>query len=128
MRVRSILVGVAVVVASGSATISSNALAGGRGSLPAHLVYPSGNCPGTLQQCIDSVSRGDTVITGSTFDGNSGASGGAIGNLRSNLTVVNSTFVNNQALEQNGGAVRVGAAHYTTVEEIDRFLEAVAAL
>jgi cysteine desulfurase family protein (TIGR01976 family) len=31
-------------------------------------------------------------------------------------------------LEQSGGAVRVGAVHYTTVEEIDRFLEAVAAL
>jgi cysteine desulfurase family protein (TIGR01976 family) len=31
-------------------------------------------------------------------------------------------------LEQTGGAVRVGAAHYTTAEEIDRFLEAVAAL
>jgi selenocysteine lyase/cysteine desulfurase len=31
-------------------------------------------------------------------------------------------------LEQRGGAVRVGAAHYTTAEEIDRFLEAVAAL
>jgi len=31
-------------------------------------------------------------------------------------------------LERNGGAVRVGAAHYTTAEEIDRFLEAVAAL
>ena len=31
-------------------------------------------------------------------------------------------------LERSGGAVRVGAAHYTTAEEIDRFLEAVAAL
>lgn len=31
-------------------------------------------------------------------------------------------------LEQSGGAVRVGAVHYTTVEEIDRFLEAVSAL
>ncbi|MDX6522857.1 MAG: hypothetical protein QOI17_370, partial [Gaiellales bacterium] len=31
-------------------------------------------------------------------------------------------------LEQSGGAVRVGAVHYTTVEEIDLFLEAVAAL
>ena len=50
---------------------------------------------------------GDTIIVGSTFDGNSAASGGAIGNLRSNLTVVNSVFVNNQALEQNGGAVAV---------------------
>jgi selenocysteine lyase/cysteine desulfurase len=28
-------------------------------------------------------------------------------------------------LEESGGAVRVGAAHYTTDEEIDRFLEAV---
>jgi len=31
-------------------------------------------------------------------------------------------------LERQGGAVRVGAVHYTTSEEIDRFLEAVAAL
>jgi selenocysteine lyase/cysteine desulfurase len=31
-------------------------------------------------------------------------------------------------LEQDGGAVRVGAAHSTTAEEIDRFLEAVAAI
>jgi cysteine desulfurase family protein (TIGR01976 family) len=31
-------------------------------------------------------------------------------------------------LEGHGGAVRVGAAHYTTPEEIDAFLEAVAAL
>ena len=31
-------------------------------------------------------------------------------------------------LESSGGAVRVGAVHYTTAEEIDRFLEAVAAI
>ncbi|MGN6380682.1 MAG: cysteine desulfurase-like protein, partial [Gaiellales bacterium] len=31
-------------------------------------------------------------------------------------------------LEGHGGAVRVGAVHYNTVQEIDRFLEAVAAL
>ncbi|MDX6546030.1 MAG: hypothetical protein QOG02_1804 [Gaiellales bacterium] len=31
-------------------------------------------------------------------------------------------------LEQQGGAVRVGAVHYNTTAEIDRFLEAVAAL
>ena len=31
-------------------------------------------------------------------------------------------------LEAAGGAVRVGAVHYTTTDEIDRFLEAVAAL
>ena len=48
---------------------------------------------------------GDTIVVGSTFDGNTGAQGGAIGNLRSNLTVVNSTFVNNQATAANGGAI-----------------------
>jgi hypothetical protein len=48
---------------------------------------------------------GDSIITGSTFDGNSAASGGAIGNLRSNLTIVNSTFVNNVAADQMGGAI-----------------------
>jgi selenocysteine lyase/cysteine desulfurase len=31
-------------------------------------------------------------------------------------------------LEAQGGAVRVGAVHYTTAAEIDRFLEAVAAI
>ncbi len=31
-------------------------------------------------------------------------------------------------LEGHGGAVRVGAAHYNTPAEIDRFLEAIAAL
>ena len=31
-------------------------------------------------------------------------------------------------LEGRGGAVRVGAVHYTTFEEIDRFLDAVARL
>jgi hypothetical protein len=48
---------------------------------------------------------GDTIVTGSTFDGNRAASGGAIGNLRSNLTIVNSTFVNNAAVDQMGGAI-----------------------
>ena len=31
-------------------------------------------------------------------------------------------------LERQGGAVRVGAVHYTTAAEIDEFLEAVAAI
>jgi selenocysteine lyase/cysteine desulfurase len=31
-------------------------------------------------------------------------------------------------LEAQGGAVRVGAVHYNTTDEIDRFLEAIAAL
>ena len=48
---------------------------------------------------------GDTVVVGSTFNGNSGASGGAIGNLRSNLTIVDSVFVNNVARDQMGGAI-----------------------
>jgi len=48
---------------------------------------------------------GDTVIVGSTFDGNSASGGGAIGNLRSNLSIYNSSFANNRALDTNGGAV-----------------------
>lgn len=48
---------------------------------------------------------GDTIVGGCTFDGNSAASGGAIGNLRSNLSIVNSVFVNNQASDQMGGAI-----------------------
>ncbi len=48
---------------------------------------------------------GDTVIVGSTFDGNSGASGGAVGNLRSNLAIYNSSFANNRAIDGNGGAI-----------------------
>jgi hypothetical protein len=48
---------------------------------------------------------GDTVIVGSTFDGNSASGGGAIGNLRSNLAIYNSSFANNNALDTNGGAV-----------------------
>ncbi|MFO0547766.1 MAG: choice-of-anchor Q domain-containing protein [Polyangiaceae bacterium] len=48
---------------------------------------------------------GDTIVVGSTFDGNSGSSGGAIGNLRSNLAIYNSSFANNHAVSGNGGAV-----------------------
>ena len=48
---------------------------------------------------------GDTVVTGSTFDGNSASGGGAIGNLRSNLAIYNSSFANNRALDTNGGAI-----------------------
>jgi len=31
-------------------------------------------------------------------------------------------------LEESGGAVRVGAVHYNTMDEVEAFLEAVAAL
>lgn len=48
---------------------------------------------------------GDTIIVGSTFDGNTASGGGAIGNLRSNLAIYNSSFANNRALDTNGGAV-----------------------
>ena len=36
---------------------------------------------------------------------NSASGGGAIGNLRSNLAIYNSSFANNRALDTNGGAV-----------------------
>lgn len=48
---------------------------------------------------------GETIVVGSTFDGNTASGGGAIGNLRSNLAIYNSTFANNRALDTNGGAV-----------------------
>ncbi len=40
----------------------------------------------------------DVSIVGSTFSGNTGANGGAIGSLQSNLNFVNDTFSNNSAL------------------------------
>ena len=45
---------------------------------------------------------GDTVIVGSTFVGNSASDGGAVGSLNGHLTVVNSTFTENQALGTGG--------------------------
>ncbi len=64
MRVRRVrpALGAALLIVASPAAPAPPAFATGRGSLPAHLVYPSGNCPGTLQRCINSVSRGDTVI------------------------------------------------------------------
>ncbi len=57
--------------------------------------------------------EGHTFIVGCVFENNSAASGGAVGNLRSNLTIVNSRFVGNRATGRggnppsggNGGAV-----------------------
>jgi hypothetical protein len=51
---------------------------------------------------ITSQGVGDTVIVGSTFTGNSGSNGGAVGNLGNGLTVVNSRFENNAATGTDG--------------------------
>jgi hypothetical protein len=45
---------------------------------------------------------GETVIVGSTFIGNSASNGGAVGSLNGDLTIVNSTFTDNQARGTGG--------------------------
>jgi hypothetical protein len=45
---------------------------------------------------------GETVISGSTFTGNSASDGGAIGSLNGHLTIVNSTIVGNAATGTDG--------------------------
>jgi parallel beta-helix repeat protein len=45
---------------------------------------------------------GDTVISGCNFSGNSASNGGAIGSLNGDLTLINSTFVDNAATGTEG--------------------------
>jgi hypothetical protein len=47
----------------------------------------------------------DTTIVGSQFDGNSASNGGAVGSLNSDLTLINDTFSQNQALGQGANSV-----------------------
>jgi hypothetical protein len=46
----------------------------------------------------------DTTIVGSRFAGNSASNGGAVGSLNSDLTLVDDTFSQNQALGEGGNA------------------------
>jgi predicted outer membrane repeat protein len=46
----------------------------------------------------------DTTIVGSQFDGNSASNGGAVGSLNSDLTLINDTFSQNQALGQGANS------------------------
>ncbi len=45
---------------------------------------------------------GETIISGSTFTGNSASDGGAIGSLNGHLTIINSTIVGNAATGTEG--------------------------
>ncbi|HEY3498018.1 MAG TPA: choice-of-anchor Q domain-containing protein, partial [Polyangiaceae bacterium] len=45
---------------------------------------------------------GETVISGSTFTGNSASDGGAVGSLNGDLTIVNSVFTDNAATGTDG--------------------------
>jgi hypothetical protein len=51
---------------------------------------------------ITSQGGAETIIVGSTFSGNSGSNGGAIGNLGNSLTIVNSMIVGNAATGSGG--------------------------
>jgi hypothetical protein len=57
---------------------------------------------------------GDTIIVGSTFQGNSASNGGAVGSLNGDLVIVNSTFTQNAAegTEGNPGNGGCGGAIY----------------
>lgn len=46
----------------------------------------------------------DTTIVGSRFAGNSASNGGAVGSINSDVTLVNDTFTQNQALGQGGNS------------------------
>ncbi len=46
----------------------------------------------------------NTTIVGSQFDGNSASNGGAVGSLNSDLTLINDTFSQNQALGQGANS------------------------
>jgi hypothetical protein len=52
---------------------------------------------------------GDTIISGSTFVGNSASDGGAVGSLNGDLTIVNSTFLGNAATGTGGNPGDGGA-------------------
>jgi hypothetical protein len=70
---------------------------------------------------------GDTIITGSIFTANSSSNGGAIGILRSNLTLYNSLFERNTATGSggnpgnggNGGAVYIDGMNASTGKRLD---------
>jgi len=63
--------------------------------------FTGNQCASTGQDvsggAVTSQGVGDTVIVGSTFKGNSGSNGGAVGNLGNGLTVANCTFEGNSA-------------------------------
>jgi hypothetical protein len=68
--------------------------------------FTDNHCASTGQDvsggAITSQGVGDTVIVGSSFSGNSGSNGGAVGNLGNGLTVVGSTFGGNAATGTDG--------------------------
>jgi hypothetical protein len=89
--------------------------------------FTDNTCAGSGQDvsggAITSQGVGDTVVVGSTFSGNSGSNGGAIGNLGNGFTVVNSRFDGNAATGTdgnpgnggNGGAIVFDGADTTMV-------------
>jgi hypothetical protein len=88
------------------------------------------NCTFTHNQCattgqdvsggaINGQGVGTLIIVGSTFTGNTGSNGGAVGTQDENVTVVNSSFTNNAATGTdgnpgnggNGGGLTYDGAH-----------------
>lgn len=65
---------------------------------------------------------GALVIQGSTFEGNSGSNGGAVGTQAENVTVVNSTFSNNAATGTDGNPGNGGDGGALTYDGKDNSL------
>jgi len=69
-------------------------------------VFENNHAPATGQDvaggAIYGFGGGETVISGSTFTSNSASDGGAVGSLNGDLTIVNSTFIDNAATGTDG--------------------------
>jgi hypothetical protein len=68
--------------------------------------FTDNHCASTGQDvsggAINGQGIGTLIIVGSTFSGNSGSNGGAVGTQAENVTVVNSTFTGNKATGSGG--------------------------
>jgi hypothetical protein len=71
-----------------------------------NCTFTDNHCAATGQDvsggAINGQGIGTLIIVGSTFTGNSGSNGGAVGTQAENVTVVNSTFTNNSATGTDG--------------------------
>lgn len=102
---------------------SGGAIRGGwRGSLDIRESVFIDNAAGTAGEqgggAVYTPSRTTMTIVGCTFQGNRGGIGGAVHNLLSGLTIVDSVFVNNESTTDGGGAVYTDGASEVTDDAI----------
>ena len=110
------LSGGAIYLSGGQLTISDSAFSDNRASEHGGAVYSSGgsvdinatsfsgNQAALYGGAIDNIAESQMRLSQSQFEGNTATTGGAIGNWRSGLLVINSGFEGNSA--ENGGAIQ----------------------